>query len=218
MKKGLFLLITLALTACTIDSYEKGEGELSNVQADFVEAHTNADKKVDYVVTDEDQKIALTSALEASWIQTADSFYRAVLYYKKMEEQAEPVSMSSIPVVAQIPKAKMKKAMKTDPLKLESVWMSKNRKYLNASIYLKVGTTTDEKAIHHLAIISDTLMVNADNTKTLHLRLFHDQGGVPEYYSQRSYFSISLKEMTADSVRLYVNTYDGETMKTFSVK
>lgn len=52
-------------------------------------------------------------------------------------------------------------------------------------------------------------MVNADGTTTQHLTLYHDQGGVPEYYSQRTYVSIPLSDIHADFIILTINTYDG---------
>ena len=112
----------------------------------------------------------------------------------------------------------MKEKVKTDPLTLESIWISKNKRYLNASVYLKVGSTDDEEAIHKMGVVCDTIMAHADSTRTLHLRLYHDQGGVPEYYSQRTYFSLPLSELHADSIRFSINTYKGEVVKTLKIK
>ena len=53
------------------------------------------------------------------------------------------------------------------------------------------------------------LYQNADGTKTLHLTFFHDQAGVPEYYSQRIYLSIPLPPTGVDTIWMDVNTYDG---------
>ena len=40
--------------------------------------------------------------------------------------------------------------------------------------------------------------------------LFHDQNGVPEYYSSQLWVSLRLSDMEkADTVVLHVNTYDG---------
>ena len=48
------------------------------------------------------------------------------------------------------------------------------------------------------------------------LRLHHDQGGVPEYYSSRIYTSIPLNgELAGKIIRLKVNTYKGEIEKTY---
>ena len=60
--------------------------------------------------------------------------------------------------------------------------------------------------------------MHADNTKTLYLRLYHDQGGVPEYYSQRAFLSVPLQKLGVDSIHFEVNTYDGIVRKTLFVK
>ena len=39
-------------SSCEQDSYDKGEGTYSNMTADFVEAHVNSEKKIDYAITD----------------------------------------------------------------------------------------------------------------------------------------------------------------------
>jgi hypothetical protein len=107
------------------------------------------------------------------------------------------------------------KALKTDPVRFESVWISPNRAYLNASIYLLMGSSDDDKAIHTLGCHIDTLRKNVDGTETMQLTLYHDQGGVPEYYSQRTYVSIPLKGAMTDSVCFTIHTYDGIVRKTF---
>ena len=218
MNRLLIILIAAVMAGCSQDSYEKGEGTYSWLQADFAEAHTNSDKKVDYVVTDDDVRMSLTELFTADWLLKEDSIYRVALYYEKENNAARVVSMSKVPVPTIIPKDSVKDVVKMDPLTLESMWVSKNKRYLNAGLFLKTGSVNDDDAVQKLAVISDTLMKNADNTHTLHLRIYHDQGGVPEYYSVRSYFSVPLKDLTADSVRLTVNTYKGEVVKTLSIK
>ncbi len=218
MRRILWLLTLSAFMSCTIDSYEKGDGELSAVLADFVVAHVNADQKVDYVVTDDDQRLTLQSLYEVDWKVKTDSLYRAVLYYEKDGHQASPISLTNIPVVTLIPKDSVKNGMKTDPLTLESVWISKNKSFLNVGFYAKVGETANKTAVHQLGMVQDTLVKNTDLTRTLHLKVYHDQGGVPEYYSQKSYFCVALKDLTVDSIRFSMNTYQGEVVKTLSVK
>jgi hypothetical protein len=218
----LSLFVGTALYSCTTDSYEKGEGEYSRMEADFVEAHANADKRFDYVDTDDGERLLLSQPYERSWIKTPDSLYRAILYYKRAEKTVDPVTMAQVSVATIVRtdslEKRMKSRVKTDPLTLESVWISKSKRYLNASVYLKVGSTDNKDAIHKMGIVCDTIMTHADNTRTLHLRLYHDQGGVPEYYSQRTYFSLPLSDLKADSIRFTVNTYKGEVVRMFKIK
>lgn len=210
-------------SSCTQDAYNKGEGEYSLLRGDFVEAHTNGQKQVDYIITDDGEQLPMTKTYSAKWITTADSLYRCVLYYNKVKDEhgretAEPVSMGQVPCPKIMPFSELDKDMKTDPVKFESAWMSKSGKYLNLSLWLMTGSTTDEDAVHHLAIVQDTVMVNPDHTRTAHLRLFHDQSGIPEYYSTQVYASILTKEIDADSVKISINTYKNPVVKVFSLR
>lgn len=224
MKRSLTLyLMSLFLLACTTDSYEKGEGEYSLLQADFVEAHADDDMKVDYVDTDDDERLVIAEPFAKSWIKKGDEKYRGILYYKKKDaKRVDVVSFTDVKVLSPIPvdtlEKKLKLQMKTDPVSLESVWLSKTKRYLNVGFYLKVGVTDDQEAVHKMSVVADSVHQFADGKKTLYLRLFHDQGDVPEYYSQRSFFSLALNDIGVDSLQLSVNTYDGVVKKSFSVK
>lgn len=201
--------VALALAACENDSYDKGQGKYSLTQADFVEAHSNEAKAFDYVVTDDGQTYTLTPQATAAWATTADTTYRAILYYDIAgEASAEPVSIAQVSTL-DIVKLEDIKDMKTDPVKLESAWISENGKYLNMGCYLKVGQDDDDETIHTIGMVCDEVKDNADGTKTSFLRLFHDQGGVPEYYSTKHYISVPCSSIDADSVCLTVQTYDG---------
>jgi hypothetical protein len=215
MKRLIRLLFsaTLLLTACTYDAYDKGEGNLSRVQADFGEALVDADKQVYRVITDDGEALAVAAPFTQQWVQKADTVYRVLFYYKRAaaaDAGVEAVSCGKVSVAGIVPVDSVKGKMMTDPVRLESVWLSKNRRYLNVGFYLKSGTTSDEKAVHSLGIVADTLLLHPDGKTTLCLRLYHDQGGVPQYYSQRSYISIPMAGIKTDSVTFSANTYDGE--------
>jgi hypothetical protein len=222
MKRLAFAMLSLlALTACTNDSYDKGESDYSTMQADFVEAHTNSDLQVDYVMTDDDERLVMDKPFAQDWIKKGDSIYRSVLYYKKNEKTVEPVSIAPISV-ATISNAdslaKRKATVKTDPLTIESLWVSKNKRYLNASIHLKSGSTDNKDAMHKLGLVGDSVRTNRDKTRTLCVRMHHDQGGMPEYYSVHTYFSVALDSIKVDSIELRVNTYSGWITKHISLK
>jgi len=201
--------VLFALVSCESDSYEKGEGAYSLTQADFVEAHSNSAKAIDRVVTDDGNVYSVAPQPTAKWISTADSTYRAVLYYNKVEENSvEPVAISQVPVL-NVFQPEAIDTIKTDPVTFESAWMSKSGKYLNLGLYLKTGQSDDDKARQAIGMVFDELHVNHDGTCTAYLRLYHDQGGVPEYYSSKYYVSVLRSTINADSVRLSINTYDG---------
>ena len=215
------LLITHS--SCTQDAYEKGEGKYSLMRADFVEAHANGQKEIDLITTDDGNQYSVTKAFTTKWVTTADSTYRCILYYNKVEKgsgnySAEPISIGQVSCPKVTPLSKLDKEMKTDPVKFESAWLSKTGKYLNLSFYLMTGTTDDEKASQTLHIVQDTIMTNSDATRTSHLRLYHDQAGIPEYYSTQVYVSILTSQIDADSVRISINTYKGPVTKSLVLR
>lgn len=217
------LILMFALSACTIDSYETGEGDYSTLQAEMVEAHANSQKQIDYADADNGERLNLSQPLSKDWVTTGDTFYRGLLYYKKNGATVDVVSLQQISEIGIQSTDSLKKRhieIKTDPLSLEGIWVSKNKRYLNASIHLKIGTTTDTNAIHHIGMVADSIHVNGNGDKTLCLRLTHDQGGMPEHYTVTTLFSLPLKDVgnIVDSIRIDINTYDGMTTKCLSVK
>ena len=213
------LFLSLLPLACTEDAYDKGEGRYSLMEANLVEAHIGGEHLIDYIVTDNADTLLLNPAQQQSWTETTDTFCRALFYYRKTDsKQAEVVSASRIGTAAIVHRDSLKEGMKTDPVRLESIWLARTRRYLNVGLYLKMGSTADKDAKHLMAVVADTLLLNSDNTHTLRLSLYHDQGGIPEYYSQRTYFSIPLRHLNVDSVSLAVHTYDGTVVRQFGIR
>lgn len=198
------------LISCEQDAYDKGTGDSSLTQAELVEAYASGPQLLTRVVTDENIDMALTKPYEAEWAKKTDSAYRALLYFKKVEKQrAEPVSCAQVPTAVILPLDSFKKGVRQDPVQFESAWVSKTGRYLNTCIYLMTGKSDSEESFHLLAIADDSVVTNADGTRTQRLRLYHNQGGMPEYYSQRTCLSVPLHNVHADSVTLSVNTYKG---------
>lgn len=226
MRTGLCLwLLVFCMTifcSCSQDSYEKGEGVYSLLRGDFVEAYVNKDGKVESVTTDDEELLLLKDKQTAKWITTPDSTYRCILYYNKVKDAngqplADVLSLGQVPCPVITPLSDLDKEFRSDPVKFESIWMSKSGKYLNMSLQLMTGLTDDTTAVQKLAFVSDTLMVHSDHSRTLFLRLYHDQGGVPEYYSTQAYVSIPTNTIDADSVRISINTYKGMVEKAVRV-
>ena len=210
------------LLSCTQDGYDKGEGQYSYLRGDFVEAQIGADKKIVSLMTDEGETLPLSQPYTAKWITRSDTVYRCMLYYNKVRDSkgqtmAEPISVGEVPCPVITPLSELEVEMKTDPVKFESAWMSKTGKYINLSFALKTGTTEDEEAIHSLRVVQDTIMTNPDGTSTSYLRLYHDQGGVPDYYSTQVYASLITSEILADSACISINTYKGIVTKAFQI-
>ena len=206
--------LMVVLVSCEQDSYEKGEGEYSLLRGDFCEISINNDLQATSAITDDLDQMTLKEPYSAKWITKADTTYRCILYYNKVKTEAEVVSIAQVPCPAIVPLYEFEDEVRTDPVSFESMWLSKSGKYLNLSFLLKTGVSEDTTAVQHLAFVADTLLMNPDNTRTLYLRLHHDQGDVPEYYSTQAYASLLTDKMPADSVRLTVNTYTDLIVKT----
>jgi len=213
------LLVSLLLVGCTTDSYDTGEGAYSNTVADFAEMRSDGAKHGVSFVTDEGVNYILENTISASWIKTADSVYRACVYYNKVSEtMAHAVSCFNIPTLR--PKAASNFIRQPqDPLDVESCWMSKNGKYLNMALLIKNGRNeSGYESVHALSLVLDETHQNADGTKTAYYRLLHDKRTAPAYYTNRHYVSVLLPNSNRpDSVRLTIKTYSADYVKTLKL-
>ena len=203
----------LLFTACTSESYDTGDGTLSYLRADFVMMHTAAEKTVDHFVTDEGETISLQPYATVSWAAKADTLYRALAYYNhdKAAQTVETQSFQPVYVLwphgAEDPDA----APDDDAVGLESAWLSSNRQFINLGLLLMMGQPDDDTARH---TIGATLSSETDDTVIITFR--HNQGGIPQYYTQRLYASIPVAEtMHGKTVIIRVNTYQGLVERTF---
>lgn len=203
--------VVLAAVACTREGYDTGDGSYSYLRADFVEAHTVAAQTIDRAVTDEGALLQLSPYATATWATKADTLYRALLYYQQRPaQQPEPVALQPVAVLRPKSAAELGTDLPTDPVLLESAWLGSDGRYLNLGLFLKTGKADDEEAAHRLALLWE------GETRTL--RLLHDQGGVPEYYSTRLWVSIPLTdELRSSAFQLVANTYQGEVLCSFEV-
>ena len=214
--------LSIVISSCTQDAYEKGEGNFSLLRGDFAEANVNGSCEVISITTDDGETLPLKTLYTAQWVSRADTVYRCMLYYNKLEGTdgkpvAEVLSMGKVSCPPIIPLLKYD-SYKNDPVKFESLWKSKSGKYLNLHLQLKTGQTEDSTAARSLAFVTDGLISHPDGHRTLSVLLYHDQGGVPEYYSTQAYLSIPTAGLLVDSVRLYLNTYSGPVVKTLSIR
>ncbi|MGN1263191.1 MAG: hypothetical protein ACI4TW_04060 [Prevotella sp.] len=222
MMKTAAILFTaaMALAACSTDSYDTGTGTYSLTQADFVEAHSAASGgAADYVTTDDGATLVLSAPVEAKWMTRPDSLYRAVLFYNLCDEHtAEAVSLSQVTVLKPRTKEELEKkaaeegyteTFPTDPVTFESMWTGSNGKYINMGLLLKNGQSDNESALHTIGIVADSLADNPDGTRTAFMHFYHDQGGVPEYYSSKIYVSVAAASIDADTLVMSINTYNG---------
>ena len=211
-----FYLFTFIPFSCTTDSYDKGEGKYSLMQAELVDLTINGQKEATAFALDDNRHFTLTPPATASWIQTADTMYRAVLYFNKLSETtAEAVSLGSVPTLRACEHWKLKE-QPDDPIGVESAWLGTNRKYLNLGLLFKTGQADGQDGTQTLGLAQDTIRLNKDHTHTACFRLLHDQCGVPQYYTSRRFVSILLPDtVQLDTVRLTIPTYDGVIERTF---
>lgn len=217
-KIWMYAILILLFASCESDSYDKGEGELSLATAEFVEAHANDKKQMDFVVTDNGELLRLSIQPSVKWMTTPDSLYRALLYYNNIGEGIiEPLSITQVPTLSIYPDW-MIQNIKTDPVTFESIWQSANGKYLNMAFYLKIGEVGKDAELHTISMIQDTIITNTDGSTTAYMQLFHDQGDMPEHYSSKCYISIPRDSIKADSIYIDINTYKGKVNKKMALK
>ncbi len=215
----LLILAAMLFTACSIGDYEKGEGDNSLLRADFGEMRTTADCHVSTFETDNGDRYTLAQPYAAQWLARPDTLYRALVYYKVPADEApQLVNAVQIPTVSPHNAAFFRDTIITHPVGFESAWLSRNQRYLNLRLLIKTGSLTDGQELQkqQFGIVRDTLRINPDSTRTLCLRLYHDQANQPEYYTQDFFLSIRTSPSQADSVSITVNTYGGQVQKTMA--
>lgn len=216
------------LFGCTNEAYESGDGRYSDMRADFAEAQTDGSAAVISFTTDDGESLTLTQAVKPSWAEKGDTTYRALIYYNKVEnsqgaERAEAVMLRNVIVPAAKPLTDFKDGVKTDPVSLNSSWISASQRWLNLDLSLKTGKSDDEDAAQTLGLALESVEQDSGGHCSVTLTLYHDQGTVPEYYSTTCYVSVPLfrapVELSAgDTVTINIQTYNGKVSKTFTIK
>lgn len=200
------------LTACTINSYDAGDGHYSYLKAEMVEMHTNATNKIDYAITDENKILKFASPFTCTWTNKPDTLYRAMLYYNQNEQEVKHIYADR---VWNIKPTAIKQTFPTDPVKLECSWLSPNKKYLNIRIGLKTGHTDKKKLTQKIGVVQRSTP-HPNGKKTHVLYLLHAQNNVPTYYTIVLYISVPMQQyQIGDTIRLNVNTIKGNVEKLF---
>ena len=215
------LLVCALISACTTDSYDVGDDDLSYLRADFAEVYTDSKGMIVSAMTDDGDSLVFDKPAERDWATKKDSIYRALVYYNKVKGRVEPSSLSPVPVLGISRRSSVKKPIADDPLKLESAWRSANGRYLNLGLILKTGYVDDDKLKQSIGLVCDSIFERDDGSHEMQLQLYHNQNNVPEYYSASLYVSISLARLASvlrkgDDILLTVNTYDGVQTRRFA--
>ena len=146
---------------------------------------------------------------------TADSTYRVVSRYAPLND-TDAKAYSFYKTISTLPRKQSEFAsIHTDPVNIQSIWKSGD--YLNMVLQIMVK---DQK--HELSFIEEGITLNADNTQTLTLTLFHNRKGDIEGYNEKYYLSIPLwhyqgKLNKGDQIVLNLNTYkEGMISRTYT--
>lgn len=208
--KALLLMALIGMASCQNEGYDTGDSEYSYITAELALLHTNSNKAVAYATLDDGSSLQFASKFTTKWTDKSDTVYRALLYYDKALDGSTTVKargVTQVPVIG-IVKQEDVKNMCTDPLDIESVWMAKNKTFINLSLLLKSGTTESDNQ-QSIGLVELSRSVDADNRKRVVLQVYHDQGNVPQYYTVQQYASIDLTKLDANIVEIQANTYNG---------
>lgn len=221
--KTFALLAWLAamLTGCNSETYDTGDGAYSLLRADFGVATIDARKAFTDFLSDDGTQVHLLSPATPAWALVADTAYRVLCYYNVADatgnnQKGDYVTSTQVPVLEPYSSVFFED-MKTDPVVFESMWMSANGKYLNLGFSIKTGQADGADQVQTIALVDHGTTENADGTQCRQWQFFHDQGGVPEYYSSRKYASIPMDGVQEDSVCVTINSYGGTVSRTFAV-
>lgn len=208
--KALLLMALIGMASCQNEGYDTGDSEYSYITAELALLHTNSNKAVAYATLDDGSSLQFASKFTTKWTDKSDTVYRALLYYDKALDGSTTVKargVTQVPVIG-IVKQEDVKNICTDPLDIESVWMAKNKTFINLSLLLKSGTTESDNQ-QSIGLVELSRSVDADNRKRVVLQVYHDQGNVPQYYTVQQYASIDLTKLDANIVEIQANTYNG---------
>lgn len=220
MKKIPFLILLCLIAACTSRDYETGDGNLSYLRADFAEAHSNVVGSLDYIDTDDGDRVFFASPYRSDWVVTADSLYRVLVYYNATTTATTDKVHSLVQLLTLEPKpiSDVKEPLYDPIMNVESAWLSANGKYLNLGLRLMTGAADDDQARHSVAMLLESAEELDDHSHHYQLRFHHNQNGVPAYYSTFVYICIPTAHMQAgDGITVRVNTYDGWVERYFEI-
>ena len=210
------IVAAVIMTACATEENPTGDNDYSYLKVEMAMATTGEAKTLRHAVTDGGDSLVFTPPLDCSWATTADSTYRAMVYYSCEDQLPNVRGISAQQVlVLRMPKNKPD-TIKTDPLSLESAWIDSRRRFLNLGLYVMTGKNGDADRRQTVGVICDTITGKSGEPQTYNLTLLHNQNGVPQNYSARVYASIPITGISkGDTIRLSANTYDGAVTRSF---
>ncbi len=213
--KNIYLfLIFLSFLSC---KEEEDSYVYPSVKLEFMSAQTDSSGKIVSLKTDKDTTYQVendrtNSKLDANLLQ------RIVCYYSTLSkatatQNATAEIYSLIKAVSPTPaKLATGAVMKTDPVGIQSVWLSGD--YINLTLQIKLQSQA------HLFHFIETGVTQSGGLPSIHLTLYHDNAGDVEAYTKIAYLSVPLAKYIQQypngfTVSFSINTYM-EGVKTYT--
>ncbi|MCD8282146.1 MAG: hypothetical protein LUC22_02705, partial [Prevotella sp.] len=178
------LLLAAPLFVSCID--DDDNDDLSTLRADFAMIQTNASGQTVGFLTDDNEYKAFASPMDIGGAQ-ADTTYRALVYYYDKETYAELYGFT-LATVRDPKDISLFGNVKTDPVYLQSVWLSNNNSYINLTLGVMTGTSTS--SVESTQTLDIVRSVDTENGNITRLTLYPDPHHTPEYYTQTVYLCI----------------------------
>lgn len=219
MKQLRMVLLTLFLSllaACSSDDYH-----YPSVRLEFLTAYSGADGKLQSVLTDEGEQLAVLEDGTGLEFESGVAV-RIVTNYERMTagDGSEGVRLYAgiFPVAPEpLPADKFEDGIHTDAAEVQSIWAGLD--YVN--IILAIKAQNNPHAFH---FIENKVVTNAvTGNREVYLTLYHDSGNDVQAYTQRVYLSVPLQKYLPAAagktltVHFSLHTYDG-TVRTYDVK
>ena len=203
MRNRLTLFLLLALPFVMLSCEDDDDDPMPPLRMEFVEVFTDSKSVVDYIMTDEGERLSPASTISAS---RPDTTYRCVCQYAMENGKCNVYDLRSIYSKKPVRMAESD-TLWTDPMKVNSVW--KTSRYVNMSLAL----LTNGQGSHAYTFVEDTVMTGTEGHKTAYCTVTHHRVGIdPESYTQNVYLSMPVYDYVdsgIDSVAVSINTYSG---------
>lgn len=203
----------LAMTsACSSDDDAM---DLSRLCVEMCEVTPKSAKVVSSCVLDDERMLQFAQPVKLSWAAKADSTYRGLIYYNKVEGDGavEVLNLRRVPCVNPV-EANDSLKVGYDPLGVTSVWYAHHGRYLNMCLSLKSGDMDSDNA-HLVAVVKDSVHIVGSNAR-YYYTLRHSQNNVPMYYTVETYISVPTSHISkGDTVSFTFPLADGPTVRDY---
>lgn len=187
------------------------------VKLEFITAQTDATGSIVSLISDKGVTYPIGQDKTNSKL-IANAKERIVCYYASSDavsSKTESVDIYSLAKPISV-KPQPRTDRITDPIDIQSIWLSGD--YINITALIKAQNKT-----HRFDFIEDKI-TSENGVPTVHIILYHDNGGDMEAYTKKGYLSMPLENYIKNypngfNVSFSINTYkDGIKDYSFSVK